>query len=233
MLLRPRVCLFAVSLLLLQACAAESTRSARLQDLGYESTIYIASHGWHTGIVLRTRDVPERIWPEIRDFAGSEHVEVGWGDRDYYQAPDSNWVLALKAAFWSKGSVLHVAGFDGTPQAFFPESEIVEVPVTESALRGLVAFISATHLREESAKGTPTGPGLYGQSRFYPARGRFHIFRTCNTWVLEALEAAGLAVRPRLTITAGGVMSQVEDLPGARRLAPRAAGSGAATKPEN
>jgi hypothetical protein len=49
---------------------------------------------------------------------------------------------------------------------------------------------------------------LYGNSRFYPARGRFHIFRNCNTWVAEGLGVAGVPIS-RFTITAGSVMAQV------------------------
>ena len=173
--------------------------------------IYVVSHGWHTGIVLKTEEIPETIvWPEIRDFAGSQYIEVGWGDWDYYQASDTSGPMALKAAFWSTGSVLHIAGFNEPVRKFFPASDVIEVAITEEGLKQLSGFIARTHLRAET-ESVKIRPGLYGNSRFYPAEGRFHIFSNCNTWVAEALRAGGLPMR-RSTLTAGSVMAQVRAL---------------------
>ncbi|WP_374433135.1 DUF2459 domain-containing protein [Tabrizicola sp.] len=35
-------------------------------------------------------------------------------------------------------------------------------------------------------------PGLTGSDAFFPARGRFHLFRTCNVWLGETLRASGI-----------------------------------------
>lgn len=35
-------------------------------------------------------------------------------------------------------------------------------------------------------------PGFSGTDAFFEAQGRFHIFRTCNTWVGAMLRQAGL-----------------------------------------
>ena len=50
------------------------------------------------------------------------------------------------------------------------------------------------------------GPGLYGDSRFYPAWESFHLFRTCNVWTAQALRAAGLPFRDSITME--GLMAQ-------------------------
>jgi uncharacterized protein DUF2459 len=52
----------------------------------------------------------------------------------------------------------------------------------------------------------PLGPGLYGDSRFYPAHGQFHLFNTCNTWAARALQAAGYPMSS--PIIAGALLSQ-------------------------
>jgi hypothetical protein len=35
-------------------------------------------------------------------------------------------------------------------------------------------------------------PGFTGTDAFFPARGHFSIFRTCNVWLGETLRAAGI-----------------------------------------
>jgi len=193
------------------ACAFSIQESHSIGAATGTPVIYVVSHGWHTSIVLNREELPETIpWPEVGDFAGNQYIEVGWGDWDYYQAPDATWAMALKAAFWSTRSVLHIAGFNGPVKKFFPASDVIEVAVTEEGLKELSGFIARTHIRAkpESVK---IRPGLYGNSRFYPAEGKFNIFHNCNTWVAEALRAGGLPIRLH-TITAGSVMAQVRAL---------------------
>lgn len=73
-------------------------------------------------------------------------------------------------------------------------------------------YIHDAHAREGAQPAAPLGPGLYGDSRFYPARERFHLFNTCNVWTARALRAAGLPFAP--AVTAEGVMAQARALAG-------------------
>jgi len=169
----------------------------------------VVNHGWHSAIVVKKADIRAAVLPEIRDFPDAEYLEIGWGDRNYYQAPDPGWGLALKAAFWSNGSVLHVAGFKGPVEKVF-HGEIVEIILSVEAFERLVNFISDTFSRPGEAAPLAVAPGLYSNSRFYSATGRFHIFRTCNTWVAEALSSAGVPISPGYAVTAGNLIDQVK-----------------------
>src|SRR3989304_4340247 len=62
--------------------------------------VYVINHGWHPAIAVRRADIPQDVWPEHGDFADFEYVEVGWGDRDFYAAPEGTLWLAVKAVFW-------------------------------------------------------------------------------------------------------------------------------------
>jgi uncharacterized protein (TIGR02117 family) len=198
-------------LLFVPACAFPTQEPHIIRAETRAKVIYVVSHGWHTGIVLKTEEIPKTIvWPELADFAGNQYIEVGWGDWNYYQAPETTWVTALKAALWSTRSVLHMAGFDEPVKTFFPASDVIEVPLTEAALKELSGFIAGTNLRMETEEKAKIRPGLYGNGRFYPAEGRFHVFHNCNTWVADALRAGGLPMN-QLTITASSVMAQVRD----------------------
>ena len=168
--------------------------------------IYLVSHGWHTGIVIKRAEFPVSLLPERRDFPEAEYLEFGWGDREFYQAPAFSLVLALKAAFVSTGSVLHVTGFGGEVTHYFPTSEIVEFKLSREGFERLVGYIHKSFAREGSEALTPLGPGLYGESQFYRARGTFHLLNTCNTWAGKALAAAGYPLSP--ANMADGLMSQ-------------------------
>jgi hypothetical protein len=102
--------------------------------------------------------------------------------------------------------VLHVAGFRGAPEDYFRLSEVVELVVPEERLVQLVRYIHDAYERTGARSAAALGPGLYGDSRFYPAWESFHLFRTCNVWTARALRLAGLPVRDSITME--GLMSQ-------------------------
>ncbi len=169
-------------------------------------SIYLVSHGWHAGIVVQRSAIPDDLWPENRDFPEAEYLEVGWGERDFYQSRDPGVWLTLKAALLPNLSVLHVVGFRGPVKSYFLTSEIIELEPSPRGFRELIRYIHNSYAREDAKRVQPLGPGLYGHSRFYPARGKFHLFNTCNVWTARALRAAGYPMS--YAITAGSLMSE-------------------------
>ena len=193
----------AFAIMLLAAAMLGCAAAAPSQASPPDRTIYVVSHGWHTGIVIRRGDIPAALWPEIADFPNAEYLEVGWGDRDYYIAPGFDLWLATKALLWPTASVLHVVGFSGSVPDNFPLSEIVELRVSPEKLEPLLRLIHDSHARASDAVVAPIARGLYGDGRFYPSREQFHLFNTCNVWTSRALRAAGFPIR---AATAGGVV---------------------------
>jgi len=170
------------------------------------ASVYLVNHGWHTGLMVRRADIPHGLWPESADFPAADYLEIGWGDRDFYQALAFDPGLALKAILFPTASVLHVVGFSGAEERYLPGIEVIELKVTRSRLERLIRYIHETYAREGAARAPPLRQGLYGDSRFYPAQGKFHLFNTCNTWTARALQAAGYPVTP--TIRAESLMAQ-------------------------
>jgi uncharacterized protein (TIGR02117 family) len=175
-------------------------------------TVFIVHDAWHAGIVIRKMDIPPVVLPELRDFPSAEYLEVSWGDRDYFPAPDGGLGLALKAAFWSSGSILHVVGFKDAVENVYPGADIIAITLSEDGFQQLIKFISETFSRPHPPAPAEAWPGLFSNSRFYAAEGKFSLFRTCNTWVAEALSAAGLPINPGYVITAGNLGSQVRSV---------------------
>jgi len=174
--------------------------------------VFVAHDYWHAGLVVKKADVPVVLLPEVRDFPWAEYLEFSWGDKDYFPAPDPGIGLALKAAFWSSGSVLHVVGFNGPVRNYYPAAAILEINVSEQHLQQLIKFVSDTFSRSRSSEPAYARPGLSSNARFYSAKGKFSIFRTCNTWVAEALRAAGLPVNSHYVITAGSLSDQLRPI---------------------
>ena len=168
--------------------------------------VYLVNHGWHVGIAMERQEVSPAIWLESAEFGGFRYVEVGWGDADYYPADRGTIGLALKAAFSSKGSVLHVAAFDAPLPEFFGGSEIIEVPLSPRGLEDLARFIHATYTRDASGRPVVVAPGLYGHGAFYRATGEYRLLNNSNTWTARALAVAGCPIDAAGAITAGGVM---------------------------
>jgi uncharacterized protein (TIGR02117 family) len=178
-------------------------------------TVYVVHDTWHAGIVLRRQDLSSKTLPELDDLLTALFLEFSWGDKDYFPDPNAGISLGLKAAFWSSGSVLHVVGFSKRVESFYPNAQIVKLNLAQPAYARLIAYLSRSFARPQTGR-APAEPGLVANSRFYPSNRRFSLLNTCNTWVAEALEHAGLPVWPGLVITAGQLADQLAKIREAR-----------------
>ena len=171
--------------------------------------VHVVRRGWHSGIVVRAADVPEQAWPARRDFVGAEHLEVGFGDRAYFQATDPSVWLGLRALLWPTAGVLQIVAFSGPVENHFASAEIVVLQITPQGFARLVAAISASHELDAAGRPIPIEPGPYGTSRFYASREAFHLFATCNVWIAAVLREAGVPVSPALSQTSGALFVQL------------------------
>ena len=198
--------------LLTHACSGPANEIRFREEGKNARTVFVVHDDWHAALVIKKIDIPAAVLPELRDFPYAEHLEFSWGDRDYFPAPDPGFGLALKAAFWSSGSVLHVVGLNDAMENVFPGAEVIEIGISEEAFQRLIKFISDTFSRSHPAAPAEAQPGLSSNGRFYSAEGKFSILRTCNTWVAEGLSFAGLPVSPSYVITARSLHAQVRPL---------------------
>lgn len=171
-------------------------------------SVYVVSHGWHTGVVLKRAAIPPALLPEKADFPKDEFLEIGWGDDAWYRAQKGTVWKGFKAMFTCDSSVFHVAGFSEPVEKFFPESQIIRVELTEPGFTNMCAFISSHFKREDNAPAPPLQPGLYGDSYFFRAEGRYYFLKTCNLWTARTLRAAGCPITPVYAVPACNVFYQ-------------------------
>lgn len=172
-------------------------------------TIFLVSHGWHAGVVIKQDDIRHSDWPELRPLVYMEYLEIGWGDRDYYTSPDPGPGLAVKALLLPTSSVLHVVGFRGPPESYFPNSEIISLELSYPGFEQMADHISQSFSRDKYGSAVDLGPGNYGDSRFYASEETYHLCKTCNTWTAAILQEAGCPFTH--TSTVSGLMSQARN----------------------
>ncbi len=171
-------------------------------------TIYLVSHGWHAGIVVKRADIPPGIWAQHNDFPEAEYLEVGWGDKDYYMTPDPHLGITLKAGLLPTASVLHIVGFRGPVTRNFPQSEVISIDLSEAGFERLCRYVEHSYARNADGLSQPLGPSRYGDGRFYLSRETYHAFNTCNVWVARALRDAGCPITPAGTLTTDTLMER-------------------------
>ena len=172
-------------------------------------SIYLASHGWHAGIVVKRADIPAGVWPEHNEFPDAEYLEVGWGDKDYYMTPDPHFGITLKAGLLPTDSVLHVVGFSGSVTRYFSLSDVTRIDLSYEGFARLCHYISSSYARDEAGKAQRLGRGLYGKSQFYLSEETYHAFNTCNVWTARGLRNAGCPLVPAATLTVEELMTEV------------------------
>ena len=106
--------------------------------------------------------------------------------------------------------MLHVAGLGRPPAELFTRAEIIAVELSGRGVEALARFVSRAYARDASGDPIDLGPGLYPGSRFYAATGRYWLLYTCNTWIAEALRAAGCPITLAWALTARNLLFQAE-----------------------
>lgn len=179
-------------------------KSAESAEAKGNVAVYVLGNGWHAGLLLPAQAVNTRL-PALRQrFPGADYYEIGWGDVGFYRAKTITTGLAAQALFASQGSVMHVVGVPNVQQ-FLKGSDMASLCISHDAYQRLVAVVADSFARKGSEP-VDAGPGIYGNSQFYIAKGSYSVLHTCNRWTASVLEAAGVSISPRISLTASSVL---------------------------
>jgi hypothetical protein len=195
-----------IAMLLLAGCSG-TTKSALSESRPSSShrSVYVVHHGaLHTGLAVRRADIPRSHWPATADYAGSNYIEVGWGDDDGYRKP-LTFGIAMKALLGDPQTVLLADGFNQPPARKYadPKFTVLAVDLSVAGFTRLCDHIQQTHALDESGVPIRLGAG------WYRARGTYSAFNTCNTWVAAGLEKAGCPISPAFCLTSGQLLGRV------------------------
>jgi len=183
------------------------------QESGIEEsgkiTISVVQQAWHTGIILPVQEINPEIWPEVSSFQEKKYVDVSWGDEEFYQAPESPVFLAVRAILWPTQSVMRIYPFSiSISSAYTSEARFLEIKLSRQQFDQLTRFFSNSLARDESNQ--PIASEAYGKSHyFFLSKRKYHLFRTCNTWVALALKQAGLGNRSCCVLNANQLFREL------------------------
>lgn len=174
-------------------------------------TVYVAALGWHTEIGLRADAVTGPLAVLKREFPGASYFTFGWGERDFYMAPNPGLADALRAVVPGP-AVMLVRGLRRSPAETFGAADVYAVPVSPEGMDRLSQYL--WRYLDEEGKGElrRAGDGPYPESTFYAAAGTYDMGNTCNTWTAQALNVAGLPVSAVGVVFAGQVVDRVRGL---------------------
>lgn len=183
-------------------------------DSGSNFEFFVLQAGWHTGIVLRTKDISPADWPEAANYLQHSYIDIGWGDERFYQAEGNPPALAARAALVPTSSAIHIVPFSIHPLSLYSgDTFLKRIEATPRQFSALCRIISDSFERDES--GNLIESRLNEKSRnFFKAKGKYHIFNTCNTWVVRCLKEAGFDVNPNGVITQQHLIKALRKLPG-------------------
>ena len=167
--------------------------------------VHIIGNGWHAGLLVPAAAINARLPTLKQRFPAATHYEIGWGDVGFYRAKTVTAGLAMQAMFASQGSVMHVVGVADVPR-FLKGSDSASLCVDDAAYQRMASLMADSFARSAQGQPEDAGPGIYGDSQFYIANGRYSALHTCNRWTASVLEAAGISISPRISLTASSVL---------------------------
>jgi len=144
-----------------------------------------------TGIINWREQFPADCFLGNTEFA--THVAIGWGDQGFFLETrtwsDLRLSTSLNALLWPSSSCLHVV-FQ-TPPKLGDDSRSVKISVEQ--YRQLVEYIHLRFRRNPSSKKIQIEAAAYGTNdAFFEAVGIYHCLNTCNSWVGDGMQSAGV-----------------------------------------
>lgn len=165
-------------------------------------SIYLIKQRWHTAVVFHKEEIDSNIFPVVKYFSIANLIDIGWGDEEFYQYPGFDSGLAWKALFYSTPSTLRVEGIYISKEKYFDVSEIVvELEINDEQLKSMLNYINETIWRDNERAHQILSKQHLNQVYFFKAKGNYHLFNTCNTWLAGGLKQIGFEIEDNIILT--------------------------------
>lgn len=150
-------------------------------------TAYLSTNGVHLNFVFHREDLSKELRTDLVFESDEDYCAFGWGDANFYlQTPewsDLTFGNASRALFMQTPSLMHVTRYQGGREHWRP------FVLSAEEMESLQTFIYSTFERDSSdQKVLLEGAGYGYRDDFYKAKGNYHLFNTCNTWVNRGLK---------------------------------------------
>ncbi len=159
--------------------------------------VYLVQSGSHTDIIVPIENeiFNWRLIIPSEHFSSSlkeaKYYSFGWGDREFFRKTpywkDLTVNTAFNALFLNTPSAVHV-----TRLQEIDNKKIINLHLNQAQYKKMVEYF-LLHLEFDEVNGLqPLNFNYSDNDVFYPSKSSFHAFRTCNTWINNALKFSGL-----------------------------------------
>jgi len=157
--------------------------------------VFISTNGVHTNIVLPLKNNQFDWTKYLKTSEGNKYLAFGWGDRAFYiNTPswkDLKFTTAFKAAFLPTKTIIQVSGYHQAPKE---NNNMVKLILNEEQFIKLSNYVLQSFKEDKKNQIIEIRPNknYYFRVKFYPAKGTYSIFKTCNNWTNKGLKQAGI-----------------------------------------
>ncbi len=209
------------AMLLAAGTAACSTPMPRCAvPVAGQDAIYVVSRAWHTEIGLPASALtgPLALYRTI--FPQARVVMFGFGKKTFITAPAESLSEYLLGPVPGPAAI-QVTALTISPAEAYPPGSTITLSLPPGGREAVSDFLWNELGKDQAGAPRLLSVGSNPASLFYAARGGYGLWRTCNTWVADALHEAKLPISGRGVVLSGQVMGRSADA-AARQCAPAA-----------
>ena len=116
-----------------------SWQDKTVEERNSTKTIYLIKSYWHVGILIEMDSTAITGVPVLSRFDNYRFVDIGWGDEDFYQNPDTDYYNAAKAILFPTRSVIKVTGHQSEVASIIRWSDFcIKINVTDDQFEKLL-----------------------------------------------------------------------------------------------
>lgn len=172
-----------------------------------EDSIAIVSHGWHTDLAIPAGALRGDMRHFRHVFPGMTVLMVGFGKRTFMMAPVTDLGDLLVGPFPGDGALL-IAGLTAPPDRAYDDGTMEVARLSPGGAGRLSDFIwRSLDVRHDQP--VRIADGFFPGSIFYATRIGYSGTYTCNSWMGDALHAAGVVPTASGIVFASQVMDRI------------------------
>lgn len=178
-----------------------------------EKTVYIINYAWHTGYVLPVDSSLTGAFPFMKDFSQYKFIDIGWGDRDFYQLEEFRLYEGARALLVPTRSAMRIEGYSLNIEKVVKYVDRVnEIKMSVNNYNRLLDFINSYISLNSSGRPVLLSIKSGGRIAFFAAEGEYHLYNTCNTWIAKGLKHCGYKINPDWISTEEEIFREVNKI---------------------
>jgi uncharacterized protein (TIGR02117 family) len=173
-----------------------------------DSKIHVFREGFHTHLVVPASLLLEYIPALKQQLQNCPWARIGWGDFQYYGAPQQTLLSAARALLLPSTAVIAVLGVNSIHDQVSSTNRVYSIKSNQRIEDALAQFIAGYFRQGSQGQLTQVRKKPSGEV-FFKARGIYMFINTCNNWTSRGLRIAGLRCQPLLNFFPGQVEKSV------------------------